>query len=89
MAKQRRNKRIVIKVVERKLGKEKAWGLQYPGEHLIEIDPRQNAKEYFGTCIHETLHELLPNRSENFIIKAEITLLEVLWKMGYRKVILK
>jgi len=89
MANPLRNKGIPIKVVERKLGRERAWGQSWQGEGLVEIDPRQNAKEYLGTCIHETLHELLPNHSEKFIEKAEFTLLRVLWKLGYRKVILK
>ena len=32
-----------IKVIEKKLGREKAWGLAY-SDRKIEIDPRQKSK---------------------------------------------
>ncbi len=86
MANKYRNKAIPIKVVERKLGKEKAWGQQWPGDHLIEIDPRQDSKDFLDTLIHETIHELFPNASEKTVERAAATLTKVIWKCRYRRV---
>lgn len=82
-------KPLKISVKERKLGREKAAGQCWQGEGLVEIDPRQNAKEYLDTLCHEVLHELLPHRCETFIEKAGSTVAAVLWKQGYRKVTLE
>ena len=81
-----RNKGIPIKVVERKLGREKAWGQQWPGERLVEIDPTQNSKDYLDTLIHETLHELFPKSSEDSVERAAATLTTVIWKCRYRRI---
>ena len=80
---------LKIKVVERKLGREGAVGQCWQGERLVEVDPRQPAKEYLDTVIHEILHELLPQRSEKFVLHAGNTLASTLWKLGYRRVDLK
>lgn len=85
MGKQYRNKGIPIKVIERKLGREKAWGQQWPGDRLIEIDPTQDSKDYLDTLIHETLHELFPRASEDTIEKAAATLTDIIWKCRYRR----
>ena len=86
MSKLRRNKGIPIKVVERKLGRERAWGQQWPGDRLVEIDPTQDSKNYLDTLIHETLHELLPRSSEETIEKCAATLTAVIWKCRYRRI---
>ncbi len=80
---------IPIKIVERKLGREKAFGQCWQGDGLVEIDPRQDAYEYLDTICHEVMHEICPEHAEEFISKAGTTLSKVLWKQGYRKVILK
>lgn len=54
-------------------------------KHVIEIDPRQCPKEYLDTLIHESLHELLPHKSEKFILKAGNSISYLLWRLGYRK----
>jgi hypothetical protein len=79
-------KPVSIKVVERKLGREGALGQCFQGERYVEIDPRQEAQERLDTLIHETLHVLLPFRSEPFIEKAAATLTRVLWKQRYRRI---
>jgi hypothetical protein len=79
--------RKTIKVIEKKLGKEQALGISYGGK--IEIDPRQDAKEYAKTLIHESLHEACPYLDEDEVIRVETILADVLWKQGYRKVSLK
>ena len=54
-------------------------------QHIIEIDPRQCPKDYLDTLIHESLHEILPRKSEKFILRAASSIANLLWRMGYRK----
>lgn len=78
------------KVVEKKLGRHKAYGMvnnvDNPKSRIL-IDPRQRPKSYLGTLIHEKLHLLFPDWSETKIKKAEKDLANFLWANGYRKVI--
>lgn len=76
------------RVVEKKLGREKALGQV---NHLnprskIEIDPRQTPRSYLGTLLHEKIHLLHPEWSETKVIKEERALLKLLWDNNYRKV---
>ena len=75
-----------LKVTERKLGKERAWGLYYFGEAKIEIDPRQTPKKYFNTFVHECLHHALPSASESKVYRMAGTLTDALWRANFRKV---
>lgn len=54
--------------------------------HVIEIDPRQYPSEYMDTLIHEALHEILPHKSEKFILKAASSIANLLWRLGYRRI---
>lgn len=74
-------------VVEKKLGREKAYGMVLHPSKKIYIDPRQKPKSYLGTLIHERLHVMFPDWSEAKIKKAEKDLAGFLWGNGYRKVI--
>lgn len=74
-----------IKVTERKLGRSGALGLYY-SDGRMEIDPRQNPKEYFSTILHELLHASFPDLSEEVVLKAEEIFIKTLWQQGYRKV---
>lgn len=75
-----------IKIEEKKLGREKAYGLVYEGEDKIVVDPRQDSKEYMNTLIHERLHLLYPEWSETEVIRASNALAKVLWDCNYRKI---
>jgi hypothetical protein len=79
-----------IKVVHRKLGKEKAYGLCSPGkkegEWLLEIDERLRGKEHLKTLIHEVCHAVFPNASESAVTRVEKIFGDVLWRQGYRRV---
>lgn len=82
------------RVVEKKLGRHKTEGYPVVGlahfdENLIEIDPRQNSKDYLDTAIHEKLHLMFPNWEHDLITPTANKLTKYLWKMGYRKVNLK
>jgi len=73
------------RVVERKLGRYKAWGTcSSDGE--IEIDPRQKPKEYLDTLLHELLHWVVPKMSERKVRASARLITHELWKRGFRKI---
>ncbi len=78
-------KRPPIKIKEKKLGRERAWGLCY-SDGLIEIDPRMKSKKYLVILIHELLHHLEPGWSENKVDKTSIFLGNIIWEKNYRRI---
>jgi hypothetical protein len=77
-----------VKVIWRKLGKEKAWGQATIGENLIEIDPRLGAKRQLEVLCHEQVHLTFPEMSEAQVDRAGKDLCKMLWSQNYRRVIL-
>lgn len=86
--------RKIPKIVYRPLGNEWAWGQAHQDPHnpLIEIDPRLGAKRHLEVLCHEALHIALPDlvgdKGEAEIDRLGKRVSEVLWKDGYRKVLL-
>ncbi len=78
-----------ITVVEKKLGREKAYGQAHQDDNLIEIDPRISAKNHLYVMVHELAHLMHPDWSEIKVIKESKTISNFLWKHGFRKVNLK
>lgn len=79
----------MTKVVEKKLGRYKAYGIipaPLSRKSRIEIDPRQSPRCYLNTLIHEKLHILFPKLSERRVRLAAGELAELLWDNDYRKV---
>lgn len=74
-----------IKIVYRKLGREQAYGVS-SSDGVIEIDSRIRSKKHLEVLIHEVLHILQPEDTEEDIIKKSVTLTKILWKEGYRRV---
>lgn len=82
------------KIVERKLGREQAWGQAFP--HLarpkIEIDPRLSARRHLEVMCHEALHIALPDlvgdKGEAEIDRIGKVVADALWRGSYRKVVL-
>jgi len=74
-----------IRVVKKKLGRERADGQAWKEDRLIEIDPRLKDKEYLLTIIHETLHVVFPEYIEEEIHSRSIEVTAVLWKDGFRR----
>lgn len=74
-----------LKVIERKLGRERAWGQAFSGEFLIEVDPRQPPREYLDTLIHEALHIFEPDWTERKICITSRKISSLVWEMGYRR----
>lgn len=79
-------KKDKIKIIIRKLGKERAAGQAYSGCNLIEIDPRQDSKNFLGTAVHESLHILYPDLTEEEIVHAEEIITDVIWRLNYRRI---
>ena len=77
-----------VKVIWRKLGKEKAWGQATIGENLIEIDPRLGARRQLEVLCHEQVHLIFPSASEPEVDKAGKALAKMLWAQDYRRVVL-
>ena len=74
----------MVKVREKKLGREGADGLCYMGENRIEIDPRLPPKRMLVTEVHEAYHHFFNDESEPNARKAE-RIANFLWSRGYRK----
>jgi hypothetical protein len=78
-------KRRRLKIVERKLGRERAWGLRW-ADGLIEVDPRQKSRAYLDTLIHEVLHECLDELSEKKVVSTAGMIAEAVWGAKYRRI---
>lgn len=75
----------MIKVKYRKLGKQKVWGLA-DSQGIIYIDSRLRGKKHLEILIHETLHLLYPDDSEDLIVEKSIELTNIIWKQRYRRI---
>ena len=80
------NKPNKIKVIDKKLGRQRAVGQAYSDTRVIEIDPRQTSKNYLDTLIHELLHVYNPEWSENKITKTANEMTAIIWKKNYRRI---
>ena len=74
-----------IKVIHKKLGREKAYGMA-DSDGVVYIDPRLKGKKHMEIILHECLHLLYPDDSEEAIVDKSVTLCKILWKEGYRRV---
>ena len=81
----RKNK---VKVIWRKLGKEKAWGQATIGEGLVEIDPRLGAKRQLEVLCHEVTHLCHPGMTEAEVDRTGKMISRVLWSENYRRVVM-
>jgi hypothetical protein len=61
------------------------WGLAYPDEYRIELDPRMDEKTLMDIALHEGLHCIFPHIKETDIDNAGKTLAVLLWRLGFRK----
>lgn len=77
-------KKKPIKVIYRKLGREKALGLAWKDYRIIEIDDRLDGKEHLDTVIHEVFHVQNPKWPEIQVDSRATELTEILWDLGFR-----
>ena len=82
MPKQRKK----LKIREKKLGRNRSWGLYYHGENLIEIEERMKSKHYLSVLVHELLHHIFPWMSENMVSRAAPKIAKGIWQQGYRRI---
>jgi hypothetical protein len=75
-----------IKIIDRKLGKERAVGQAHHGDNLIEIDPRQRSRDRLDTVCHEVIHLLGPHLSEEIVISHANILSDALWRDRWRRI---
>lgn len=76
-------KQTRIKFKRVKLGRQNVWG--HADSYPLEIDARCRGKKELEIYIHESLHYLFPNESEERITRKAILLTNTLWHEGYRK----
>ena len=75
-----------IKVIDKKLGREKAYGLAYSSEMEVVIEERQNSKDYLDTLIHEMLHCFAPKWGEKRVADTANEMTRVIWEKKYRRI---
>lgn len=80
------SKRRKIKVIERKLGREQAWGQSCYEDFSIELDERLKGKKRLEITLHEAAHLIHPKLAEERIIEISILLTDLLWSEGWRRV---
>lgn len=72
------------KVIHRKLGKERAWGLADVDKNKIEIDERVKGYRYLLYMLHEHFHIKHPDWSETKVVKESRKTARFLWDNGFR-----
>ena len=75
-----------IKILEKKLLREKAEGQAYKTDRKIEIDPRLRNRCRLEALTHELLHILFPKKSEYQVRKCAREIADRLWEDGYRRI---
>jgi len=76
---------VKIKVIYKKLGREQAHGIA-ESDGVIYIDPRLKGRKLLEIYIHEVMHLLYPEASEEEVIEKSVILTKLLWRLGYRMV---
>lgn len=77
--------RKTIQIIRRKLGREKADGLTL-GDGRIYVDPRQSGADELDTVLHELLHHVCPDMSEEDVAKKSAAMARSMWKDKWRRV---
>lgn len=72
------------KVIYKKLGREQAYGMYHEG--VITIDERIKGKTHLRVIIHEYLHHLHEEWTEEKVDEMSTILADFLWKQQYRKI---
>ena len=62
-----------------------AWGLAYPHEWRVEIDPDLDDKTLLDIATHEVAHVVIPDLDESAVDRLGKHVADVLWRLGFRK----
>lgn len=60
------------------------WGMAYPDEWRIELDPELDDKTLMDIAAHEVAHVVLPDLSEEAVDRLGKHVADVLWRLGFR-----
>jgi len=77
--------RKTISIIRRKLGREKADGLTM-GDGKVYIDIRQSGANELDTVLHELLHHVCPDFSEESVAERAAMMARSMWKDNWRRV---
>lgn len=77
---------VTMKVIYKKLGREKLWGEADLADNTITLDTRLKSRKHLEILIHECSHILLPGANEEEIVRISTALTRVLWKENYRRI---
>jgi len=75
-----------VRIVERKLKRQRAVGRVFLDEGIIEIEQRQKPREWLSTLVHEALHVAFPGMEEKSIEAAERKIADILWRADVRRI---
>jgi hypothetical protein len=75
-----------VKIVPRKLKRQRAVGRVFLEDGVIEIEERQKPREWLSTLVHEALHVAFPGMAEKPIAAAEKKIAYILWRAGVRRI---
>jgi hypothetical protein len=76
-----------VRIVARKLKRERALGRVFLDEGVIEIEERQKPREWLSTLVHEALHVAFPDMAEKPVSMAEKKIADILWRAGVRRIL--
>ena len=61
------------------------WGLAFPDEWRIELDPHLDEKTLIDIATLETVHVVAPDLSEEATDRIGRHVADVLWRLGFRR----
>lgn len=73
-----------FKVVYKNL--KKAWGFADLEKNVVILDSKLTGKKHLEILIHEQLHLLLPDISEESVENASIMMTNTIWQEKYRRI---
>jgi hypothetical protein len=75
-----------IKIIYKKLGRERLWGEANLNDNSIVLDSRLKGRKALEILIHECSHCILPSLNEDEIVRISTILTKVLWSENYRRI---
>jgi hypothetical protein len=74
-----------IRVKYKQLGKHKVWGFS-DSAGFVELDSKLKGKKHLEILIHECMHLIMPEDTEEEIVRKSVLLTNTLWFEKYRRV---
>lgn len=63
----------------------RVWGLAFPDEWRIELDPELHDKTLIDIATHEVAHVVIPDLDESAVDRLGKHVADVLWRLGFRR----